>query len=250
MLPVHVFILIVVLFVKYPLMEIYDIKQPDFTESISIPLQQIANVIVSGGQTSESEYEYIGQIMDIEQVPLVYESDVSDNIKNLVRQTGLEYLEGSKSEFFKVWLSVGLKHPKSYFDAYVSQTVGYWYPDVACEVGLADGIYDNPLGLSWQPIIGGKIIIKIKEILFKLPDIIPIYGLLWSMGFIFWLILILCALCIRSGEGINTVILFPFILLILTLCIATPVASDFRYTYPVFYALPILLMSPFVRSMS
>jgi hypothetical protein len=244
--PVHVIILLVVLFIKYPLMEIYEIAQPDYAESISIPVQQIARVITNGEQLSDSEYEYVSQIMDIEQVPLVYQADVSDNIKNLIRQTGLEYLENNKSEFFKVWFSIGLKHPKAYFAAYVDQTVGFWYPDVASEVGLSDGIFDNPLGLSWQPVISGSFLVKLKEIVFKLPDLIPMYGLLWSMGFLFWVVLIIAAICIRSGEPENTVILLPFIFLTLTLCIATPVANEFRYAYPVFYALPLLLMTPFL----
>jgi hypothetical protein len=244
--PVHVVILLVVLFIKYPLMEIYEITQPDYAESISIPIQQIARVITNGEQLSDSEYEYVSQIMDIEQVPLVYQADVSDNIKNLIRQTGLEYLENNKSEFFKVWFSIGLAHPKAYFDAYVDQTVGFWYPDVASEVGLSDGIYDNPLGLTWQPVISGSFLVKLKEIVFKLPDLIPLYGLLWSMGFLFWVVLIIAAICIRSGELENTVILLPFIFLTLTLCIATPVANEFRYAYPMFYSLPLLLMTPFL----
>jgi hypothetical protein len=124
--------------------------------------------------------------------------------------------------------------------------VGYWYPDTDIEYGLADGIYDNPMGLTWQPVISGNAIIKIKEIFVKLPDIIPLYGLMWSMGFMFWLILFIVALCIRSGEGTNGVIILPFVFLVLTLCIATPVANEFRYAYPIFYALPILLMTPFV----
>jgi hypothetical protein len=228
-------------------MDIYEIKQADYVESISIPAQQIARVIANGEQLSESEYEYVSQIMDIEQVPLVYQSNVSDDIKNLIRQTGLDYLLSTKSDFFKVWLSIGVKHPKAYFDAYVDQTVGFWYPDVDSEIGLADGIYANPLDLTWQPVFHGFIFIKIKEIILKLPSIIPLYGLLWSMGFIFWVILLLTALCFRSGNAENAVIILPFILLTLTLCIATPVANEFRYSYPLFYAFPILFMTPFMR---
>jgi hypothetical protein len=250
MIPVHIVILLIVLFIKYPLMDIYEIKQADYVESISIPVQQIARVIANGEQLNENEYEYISQIMDIEQVPLIYSPNVSDGIKNLIRQTGLDYLVSTKSDFFKIWLSIGVKHPKAYFEAYVDQTVGFWYPDIDSEIGLADGIYENPLNLSWQPIFQGFIFIKIKEIILKLPSIIPLYGLLWSMGFIFWVILLLTALCLRSGSEKNAVILLPFILLTLTLCIATPVANEFRYSYPLFFAFPILFMAPFMHKNS
>lgn len=247
MIPIHLIILVMVLFVKYPVMNIYNIRQADFVESLSIPVQQIARVVANGESLSESQSAFVGQIIDLEMVPTVYQPDVSDNIKNLIRQSGNEYLESHKGDFFRTWLSIGVSHPRTYFDAYVAQTNGYWYPDVNSEVGLADGIYPNEFGLTWQPVIRGNVIIKIKEILFKLPDLIPLYGLLWSMGFMLWLILVLAALSLRSGKTANTLICLPFLLLVLTLCIATPVATEFRYAYSLFYALPVLLMSPFVH---
>lgn len=159
---------------------------------------------------------------------------------------GSNILELDKGEFFKKWFSIGTKHPKAYFDAYVAQTNGYWYPDINYEVGLADGIYPNEFGLSWQPIIRGNVIIKIKELLFKLPQVIPLYGLLWSMGFLLWLILLIAALSLRMGKPKSALVCLPFLLLIITLCIATPVATEFRYVYAAFYALPLLIVSPFV----
>ncbi|MFG6368753.1 MAG: hypothetical protein K1W16_10085 [Lachnospiraceae bacterium] len=245
-LPVHLTILALVLFVKYPVMHVYEIPQTDFVESLSIPVQQIARVIAEGKSITESEAVYIQQLMDLDQIPTAYQPACSDNIKNLIRQKGNASLESDKATFFKMWFSIGIEHPKTYFDAYVAQTNGYWYPDVDYEVGLADGIYANEFGLSWQPIIRGNIIIKIKELLFKLPKIIPLYGLLWSMGFLLWLILLLTALSLRMGKPASALVCLPFLLLIITLCIAAPVATEFRYIYAAFYALPLLIVSPFV----
>ena len=246
MLPVHLIILILALFVKYPVMQVYEIRQADFVESLSIPVQQLARVVVNGEPLSERESSFLGQLMDLEEAAATYQPGVSDNIKNLIRQKGNDYLESHKMDFFKMWFSIGISHPKAYFDAYVAQTNGCWYPDIRCEVGLADGIYPNEFGLSWQPIIKGSVIIKIKEILFKLPDMVPLYGLLWSMGFILWSILLLAALALRMGRPANALICLPFVLLIATLCIATPVATEFRYAYAAFYALPLLILSPFI----
>ncbi|MDE7478563.1 MAG: hypothetical protein K2M91_11550 [Lachnospiraceae bacterium] len=246
MISVHLIILAVVLFVKYPVMNVYEIPQADSVESLSIPLQQLARVIANGEYISESEAAFLGQLMDLSQVADVYQPDVSDNIKNLVRQRGNSYLDSHKGEFFKIWFSVGIKHPQTYLDAYAAQTNGYWYPDVNYEVGLADGIYPNEFGVQWQPVIKGNIIIKIKEILFKLPDMVPLYGMLWSMGFIIWFLLLITALNLRLGKPASALVCLPFILLFITLCIATPVATEFRYAYAAFYALPLLVMSPFV----
>ena len=246
MLPVHLTILVFVLFVKYPVMHVYEIPQADFVESLSIPVQQIARVIADGESLTEREAAYIDTLLDIEQIPTAYQPDCSDNIKNLIRQKGIDTLESDKSKFFQMWFSIGIEHPKAYFDAYVAQTNGYWYPDVDYAVGLADGIYPNEFGLSWQPVIRGPIIIKIKELLFKLPEILPLYALLWSMGFLLWLLLLVAALSLRIGKPANALICLPFLLLMVTLCIATPVATEFRYAYAAFYALPLLVISPFV----
>ncbi len=246
MLPVHLTILVFVFFVKYPVMHVYEIPQADFVESLSIPVQQIARVIADGESLTEREAAYIDTLLDIEQIPTAYQPDCSDNIKNLIRQKGIDTLESDKSKFFQMWFSIGIEHPKAYFDAYVAQTNGYWYPDVDYAVGLADGIYPNEFGLSWQPVIRGPIIIKIKELLFKLPEILPLYALLWSMGFLLWLLLLVAALSLRIGKPANALICLPFLLLMVTLCIATPVATEFRYAYAAFYALPLLVISPFV----
>lgn len=248
MIPVHLILLVLVLFVKYPCMNIYEIKQADFVESLSVPVQQIARVLANGESLSQEQADLLEQFMDIEQVPQLYQPDVSDNIKNLIRQTGNDYLESHKSAFFSLWFSIGLDHPKAYFDAYVAQTNGFWYPDVSYEVGLADGIYPNEFGLTWQPILRGSIIIKIREILFKLQELIPLYGFLWSIGGMFWTVLLTQFLSIRNRQHMGFLITLPAIALVLTLCIATPVATEFRYAYALFFGLPLYLLTPFIKT--
>ena len=42
--------------------------------------------------------------------------------------------------------------------------------------------------------------------------------------------------------------MIPAMVLVITLCIATPVATEFRYAYALFYGLPLYVMMPFIRS--
>ena len=107
-------------------MHVYEIPQTDFVESLSIPVQQIARVIAEGESITESEAVYIQQLMDLDKIPTAYQPACSDNIKNLIRQKGNASLESDKATFFKMWFSIGIEHPKTYFDAYVAQTNGYW----------------------------------------------------------------------------------------------------------------------------
>lgn len=250
MLPIHAAILLVVLFVKYPVMQVYDIKQADFAESLSVPVQQIARVIARSEHLSEEQLTFAENIMDVTKVAEVYQPEVSDNIKNLIRENGIDYLETHKGEFFKNWFSIGLSHPKTYFDAFAAQTVGFWYPDISYEVGLADGIYPNDFGLYWQPILRGSAVIKIREILFKLQELIPLYGAFWSIGAMFWVLLVTIALSVRNAKAANVLIGLPILFLMLTLIIATPVATEFRYAYALFYGMPIFFAAPFVQPKS
>lgn len=246
LIPMNLVIIGIALFVKYPCMEIYNVKQNDFAEAISIPAQQLASVMTNGGKLTDDEREFLGKLMDPEKVAYMYQPDVSDGILKLIRASGLDYLETHKGEFFKNWLMIGIANPKLYFDAYVEQTRGYWYPDTEYKTGLADGIYPNDFGLSWRPVLRGGAVVKIREILFKLNDLFPVYGAFWSMGLLFWLALIAAALCLRSECAASALICLPPIALVLTLFLAAP-ATEFRYAYALAYSMPIFLTAPFLR---
>ena len=111
-----------------------------------------------------------------------------------------------------------------------------------------DIIIRRSYGLTWQPLLKGSIIIKIREILFKLWKLIPLFGFLWSMGGMFWSLLISLCMCLRESRYANAVLMIPAMVLVITLCIATPVATEFRYAYALFYGLPLYVMLPFIRS--
>lgn len=248
--PATLFSLILALFIRYPCMQIYQINQSDFAESCSIPLQQIARVVSNGEILTQDQEERLSAFITIDDIPAAYDEHVSDPVKALVRAHGITALEENKKEFFSLWLSIGLKHPKAYFDAFVSQTYGYWYPDAYSDVGLADGIYPNDFGLSWSPILKGSLVLKVRELLFKFQQIIPVYGLLWSIGFIFWTILVCVGICFcRKNASMAVIFIFP-IALVVTLILAAPVAVEFRYAYPLFYALPLYLSAPYIKTNS
>lgn len=246
MLPLHACILVVVLLIKIPLMNLCGVLQPDFAESLSIPAQQIARVYAMQHAVTPKQEAMLQQIVDTSRLGEVYQPDVYDNVKYVIRAGNQDYLVKHKKEYFTLWLSIGMAHPKDYFDAFVAQTKGYWYPDVPCEIGLDEGIYANEFSLKWSPILKGGLFIKIKEILFKLPFMLPLYGLLWSMGSIFWMLLLLIACAVKRKNTHYVVLYLPPVALILTLCLATPVAAEFRYVYSIFFALPLYLAIPFL----
>ena len=244
MYPLHLTLLCLVLFVKGPVMNHYNVTQPDFVESISIPLQQIGRVIATGQELTEEETILIDAVIDRSYVPQLYTEYISDNMKELVRAGSPDTLANNKYEYFKLWLALGLKYPNIYFDAYIAQTNGYYSPAITYPVAETDGVIDNETGLYREYLISNKIIVKLREISLKLQNIVPFYGSLWSMGSLFWGFLLLLGLRLSKKHSSLTYLDFvaiwlPNLAIIGTLLIATPVAIDFRYAYSLVYCIPL-----------
>lgn len=245
MLPLHLLILGLVLIVKGPVMTANDVTQPDLIESLCIPLQQISRVLVNDRALTGEQEELIHSVIDTTYIKELYAPGFADNMKELVRAGHPEVLAAKKGAFFRLWLSLGLRYPGDYLAAYVDQTVGYWYPDVEYRVADIDGVIANDIGVMSHPLIGGKLVVKVKEILLKLGDMLPLYGLLWSMGAMFWGLLLSASLTWLRGETSRLILFLPGLALIGTLLLATPVSSEFRYAYALAYTLPLYLLIPF-----
>ena len=176
----------------------------------------------------------------------LYNPTYADNMKELVRAGNQNYLVQHKWEYFKLWVSLGLRYPSDYIGAYVAQTYGYWYPDAFYPVAEGEGVSATELGVSHTPLIGGPIVIKAKEIALKLGDMLPVYSLLWSMGTAFCFMLFCIGSVVMRKERAKLVCYLPSFALYLTVMIATPVATDFRYVYFMVFSMPFYLMTSLV----
>ncbi len=236
-------ILVTVVIVKYPVMDALDVTQPDLIESLSIPTQQIAAVICNDRELSEEQLALIENVVDLTYIKDLYNPTFADNMKELVRAGNQEYLSAHKWEFFKLWASLGCTYPADYLKAYINQTSGYWYPDSFYPVADVEGVSATTLGVSHTPLIGGPVVVKAKEISIKLGDMLPLYSLLWSMGIAFWLLLFCIGNAFVRNEKEKLIYYIPSLALYLTVMIATPVATDFRYVYFMVFAVPFYLMT-------
>lgn len=251
MLPIHLAIIFLALIIKIPVMNVCGVTQPDFVESICIPLQQVSRVICEDKTLTEEEWASVRKVMDTTYIKELYAPGFADNMKELVRAGNPDYLADHKAEYFKLWLSLGVRYPGAYLQAHIDQTIGYWFPDVEYTVADIDGVIANDTGVASRSLIGGPLVVKTKEILLKLPDLLPLYGLVNSMGFFFWLLLFLIASAAVKGEYRNLILYLPGLAVILTLFIATPVSSEFRYAYSLAYTMPLYCFVPFLnRSVS
>lgn len=236
-------ILITAIIIKYPVMNHAGVKQPDFIESLSIPTQQIAAVIANDRFLTDEQLALIEEVIEIEHVKDLYVPTFADNMKELVRAGNQDYLTSHKGEYFKLWLELGLSYPGDYLQAYISQTHGYFYPDSFYPVADAEGISASKLGVAHTPLIRGPLVVKLKEISIKLGSMVPLYGILWSMGVIFWIYLFCIGNSFVRREHSKLICYLPTLAVFATIMIATPVATEFRYVYFMVFSLPFYLMT-------
>ncbi|MDE7404216.1 MAG: hypothetical protein K2M81_03825, partial [Lachnospiraceae bacterium] len=97
--------------------------------------------------------------------------------------------------------------------------------------------------VSHTPLIGGPLVIKAKEIAIKLGGMLPLYGTLWSMGVVCWVLIFCIGSAFVRNEKKKLILYLPSFALLLTVLIATPVATEFRYVYFMVLSLPFYLMS-------
>ena len=114
--------------IKGPVFDYFNIEKTTSVEAFSIPLQQIARVIALDKNITAKDEKYLKKLfIDYDKVSTEYKPYISDPIKSLANN---EILSDNKRDFLDTYLHLFTKYPNIYFEAYFSQTLGYWYPDV------------------------------------------------------------------------------------------------------------------------
>lgn len=229
-------VLLVAFILCGPFLTACNVQGTDFVETLSLPLQQISRVIVEGHALTPEEEALISRVLDIKEIPELYQGWLADPIKSELREHDTAYLEAHLADYAALWLKLGLRHPMSYFRAWIDQTVGYWnggYPYYQ----YAEIVQDNPFGI--HKTIRSGLLFRVKFQLFWLVRMHPMFELLNSIGLHVW-ILLLCLLLNLRHKRFASLLTIPPLLVIAGLLIGTPVAYEFRYAYPVFLSLPLI----------
>lgn len=232
--------LMAVVLVLGPVQRAYNVEAGDFAHNIPIPLQQIGRVVYDRCKLTDKEWESIGKINTVEYIWEEYTPGGADPMMQWVVFGDGEYLKSHKAEYIALWLRLGIRYPEEYLRAYIDQTRGYYTP-MAPEQTEYYGILPNAGGLEPKPVLGAGIRIKIDEICGKLHGMIPVYGILYSMGACFMLLILGMAVCILQNRKCKILAYLPVLTLTLTLLIATPLCADLRYAYPLMLCMPMLI---------
>ncbi|MBQ3890693.1 MAG: hypothetical protein II740_04985, partial [Lachnospiraceae bacterium] len=135
---VAVIILPVILFKIYsgPVFQAWGIEQGEVREALCIPIQQLQRVSsLKYEELTEEQREIMrSYIIDCPKW-MGYEHDraydpfFADPAKGCFYSA---YYENTKTDFWKFYLKTGRQYSKTYINAFLSNTLGFWYPGYYC----------------------------------------------------------------------------------------------------------------------
>lgn len=221
------------------LFSVLNIQKGSIREALSIPLQQFARVTkYRGNELTEEEKQIIYNFLPVENLGDLYNPTLSDPVKANFSNS---YFEDNKLEFITTWIKLFFKYPLEYVESFLCNCYGYWYPEATNWVVSRVITEDEMLEIKSEPKINGKLVTSIDSLVDRRD--IPVVSMMFSLGFLFWLVLT-SLMYVIYRKNYNLILVYIPILILWLTCLASPVFCEFRYLYGMITSLPILLSIP------
>lgn len=252
---IAVVLLPVIMFKIYtgPVFDALGIEAGQVREALSIPIQQLQRVaITKADELSSEQTEMMGYyIDDLEWMESssgrIYDPFISDPAKSCFYSNRYE---SDPIAFWKFYLQIGKQFSKEYIAAFLSNTLGYWYPGF---YGYSYVMYDNYPSEVFSEPLERKSILK-SQVLEKYYESVcssDFWRSTWGLriffvpGFAPWILLFAVVLSWRK-KGFFTMALPLFMPLVAQygIMLLSPMSS-FRYSWPYYLMLPLAFIAIF-----
>lgn len=257
---IAVVILPVIMFKIYtgPVFDALGIEPGQVREALSIPIQQLQRVAVKrAGELTPEQTEMMGYyIDDLEwrswSPGREYDPFISDPAKSCFISSRYE---DAPIAFWKFYLQTGKQFSKEYLVAFLSNTLGYWYPGY---YDFSYVMYDNypsemfPEPLERKSILKSKALEGYYESLCSSDFWRSTWGvrIFFVSGFAPWILIFAVVLSWRK-KGFFTMTLPLFLPLIAQygIMLLSPMSS-FRYSWPYYLMLPLTFIAIFTNKIA
>ena len=230
-------LLLAVLLIQGPGYSALGINQSGFAESVGIPLQQISYTVIHDAELSEQDGEFLEKIIPVSAIEESYSPVSADNIK-FNQEFNTAFFEENKGGFVKLYLKLLPAHLRSYTESYLLSTSGFWQIERTNWL-VGEEVYENDMGIYNIDLLKEYFQSDWKE---GVPDLITLMK--WipitNVGVMVWLVFFFIAAGFALRQRFKAFLAVPLIGCWITLMIATPVASQFRYVYYYHLMLPIV----------
>lgn len=216
-------------------------------EMLSIPLQQMARTRVKAEETlSDSMRQELEQYIPGEWVFAAYNPYLADPVKNRA------VIHDNPTGLIKTWVRLGLMHPQIYIDAFLDNSIGYWFLEdrthaqiygLGTESGFGYLSTDNRTMPAGCEIIEHSYLPGLRHFMERIVSDneyqkIPVVRILFAPAFYWWLLCLYMAIVIYRKKY---PLLLPAVFLAgyyLTLLLSPTVLI--RYMYPFVVTVPVL----------
>ena len=218
-------------------------------EVLSVPLQQMGRTYVNVGEEmfTDEERDFFYSIHPYS-LDSYHEQD-ADFVKNSMND---DVLRSSMPTFLKMWIRIGLHHPKEYIEAFLVNTYQAWYPfcDITSYMELADSTYtyfkcdvEAPGTLNSKlPGFYNLLWQLSREIsLYK----IPVIGIMFTIAFYMYMVMLTFVTGIYRKDR-KTIIVSVYLITLIISALFGPLVLPRYYLY-LYYAFPLMLGSIFKR---
>ena len=212
----------------------FKITTTSIRETLSIPFQQTARYVkYHESEISDNEKEAIDKVLEYATLKERYKNEIADPVKNKYNKyTTNEELK----DYFKVWFIELLKHPKTYIEATINNTYGYYYPiktNWYIYHKFDSRIVKDGFDYHYNDLNTSR---KILTNYGQTFQSIPILNIFVNIGINVWILIFMLSYLIYLKKYKEIIYLSPSFILILV-CIASPVNTYFRYAMPYVFAL-------------
>lgn len=216
-------------------------------EMLSIPLQQMARTRVKAEETlSDNMRQELEQYIPEEWVFAAYNPYLADPVKNRA------VIHDNPAGLIKSWIRLGLTHPQIYIDAFLDNSIGYWFLEdrthsqiygLGTESGFGYLSTDNRAMPAGCEITEHSYLPGLRRFMERIVSDneyqkIPVVRILFAPAFYWWLLCLYMAIVIYKRKyGL----LLPAVFLgvyYLTLLLSPTVLI--RYMYPFVVTVPVV----------
>lgn len=240
---------VVVLFlviVEHIYMPLRNIPAGSVREVLSVPLMQTANYLNRHmDEVTEEEAIVLTSLFegdDLTKVAEAYDEMISDDVKGRFK----EYPEKRELiAYFKVWRTQFIRHPETYIDTFWKHCDGYFYPGRKCYADIigwfkildgqsrSDEYLDIHFGMKTQSFRE-----KLEQWAYLLYEL-PVIGWLYRPAVHTW-IMVGCLAILLWRRKREFLVILPGIVVLL-ICMVSPLNASVRYYLPVMAAMPVYL---------
>lgn len=244
----------VVFILNTPVRNAMGVEPSEFSESLSIPIQQVSRVVYDGYELTDEEKDMVFKLVEEDVIKEQYKPYISDNMKGRIQFFGRDdYFKENIIDYAKLYIKLGLRYPTEYVKAWVDQTYGYYTPGYG-NTGLYFGPYE-PINNMWvdltyeiendRKIIAPRLVDFLNDYAKLFEDNSLLYQFLEIGGRVY---LILYMFIIKIWKRNKTLFIETAgLVTILTLLMASPLCTSIRYTYLIFLSVYLSIATTFYK---